>query len=98
MVQENSPLLRNQLTKKQAEFWGLIIIICTVTALVILMIDFSIKGAIVEQALELRKAINEFGLKTGANNSAQHHISHDGALPGDLVDYGDAGVEASAAV
>jgi hypothetical protein len=52
-----------EMNKKQAEFWGLIIGMMIAVALVILVIDYGIKTAILEESTRLRLVIE--GEKSG---------------------------------
>lgn len=77
------------LSKKQAEFWAALIIICTIVAVLILLIDFSIKTAILQESTKLRLMIEEweraggFDRKantTGATNDAPIDSPNAGSL------------------
>jgi hypothetical protein len=83
-----------QMSKKQAEFFALIILICTVTAAFILIIDYQIKGAILEQATRLRKMIED-GQTTAAANGYRpgNNLANEPAYPADMVGSRDAGME-----
>lgn len=83
------------MSRKQAQFFAGIIIICTVVAALILVIDYQIKGAIIEQANRLRKEIEGFGQKPTAagSNRPAHNPDHHVSYPSDLVRSGDAGME-----
>jgi hypothetical protein len=48
------------LTRKQAEFWAILIIACTIVAIAVLLIDFGIKTAILEESVKLRLKIEEW--------------------------------------
>lgn len=75
------------MSRKQAQFFAGIIIICTVVAALILVIDYQIKGAIIEQANRLRKEIENFGQKPAATSGHgfAHNSGDDLAYPSDLV-------------
>lgn len=80
------------MSKKQAEFFALLILICTVTAAFILLIDFQIKGAILEESNRMRRAIEQHatsanGVRPGNNGS------NDTDYPADLVRGGTTIVE-----
>jgi hypothetical protein len=75
-----------EMTKKQAEFWAFIIIICSMTALAILIVDFGIKSAILEESTRLRLTIEEHSghkrqksddSRTANDPSDDSHISGD---------------------
>lgn len=76
------------MTKKQAEFWAFIIIMCTMAAFAILIVDFGIKSAILEESIRLRLIIEEHsGHKlsqpndSGATNDAPDNPS----FPSDVL-------------
>jgi hypothetical protein len=49
-----------QLTKKQMEFWTIILVLCIGTAIAVLLLDFGIKAAILEESTRLRLRIEEW--------------------------------------
>lgn len=79
-----------QASNKQLEFWGMLIFICTMTAIFVLVIDMTIKGAILEESNALRRVIEEDyrgqgrAKATDGGNSNDSHINP--SLPSDLVD------------
>lgn len=85
------------MSKKQAEFFAILILICTVTAAAILVIDFQIKGAILEESNRMRKAIEGWqnGQRPAAANGHRPSgdTSNDPSYPSDLVGGGATGVE-----
>ena len=86
-----------ELSKKQLEFFAWLILICTVTAIIVLAIDYQIKGAILEQSNALRREIEAWrsGQSTAPTdgNRSDNHAGNDPAFPADLVDSGATGVE-----
>jgi hypothetical protein len=56
-----------QLTKRQMEFWTLILVLCIGTAVVVLLLDFGIKAAILEESTRLRLRIEEWERQNGRN-------------------------------
>lgn len=85
------------MSKKQAQFFAGLILICTVTAALVLVIDYQIKGAILEQANRLRLEIEgwqrgQSTAATGSHGSGNHTDNHV-SYPSDLVDSGNARVE-----
>jgi hypothetical protein len=56
-----------QLSRKQLEFFGVIIVICTIISAVILLIDFGIKTAILEESVRLRLKIEQWERVNGLN-------------------------------
>ncbi len=87
------------MSKRQAEFFTVLIIIATLTAAAILVIDFQIKGAILEQASRFRQQYEEWqnGQSSArpANSRADYHRADNGAYPSDMVASGNAGMEAA---
>lgn len=87
------------MSKKQAQFFAGLIIICTITAALVLVIDYQIKGAILEQANRLRLEIE--GWQRGQNpaaasgNRSDSDAGNDVSYPSDLVDSGTTRVETS---
>lgn len=85
------------MSKKQAEFFATIILVCTITAVLVLAIDYQIKGAILEQSNKLRLDMERFlngqsTAATGSHRSGNHTDNHV-SYPSDLVDSGNARVE-----
>ena len=76
------------MSKKQAEFFAYLILICTVTAILVLVIDYSIKGAILQESNALRRVIEGHGQGTKATNSdgSSANATDNVAYPADLVD------------
>lgn len=87
------------MSRKQAQFFAGLIIICTITAALVLVIDYQIKGAILEQANKLRHEIE--GWQRGQNpastsgNRLDSHPDNHVPYPSHLVDSGTTRVEAS---
>lgn len=85
------------MSKKQAEFFTILIVICTVTAALILAIDFQIKGAILEESTRMRKDIERYlnGQRSAPANGRGpfRNSDNDPAYPSDLVASGTTGVE-----
>jgi hypothetical protein len=48
-----------EMTKKQTEFWAFIIMICLAVSIAVLLVDFGIKAAILEESTKLRLLIEE---------------------------------------
>jgi hypothetical protein len=78
-----------EMNKKQAEFWGLIIGMMIAVALVILIIDYGIKTAILEESTRLRLIIE--GEKRGQKpvstdaNGVGDDLLHNPALSSDVL-------------
>jgi hypothetical protein len=84
------------MSKKQAEFFTVLILICTVTAAAILIIDYQIKGAILEESNRMRKELERYYGQRPAAASGRRpdsDTSHDLSYPSDLVGSGTTGVE-----
>lgn len=91
--------MNSDMSKKQAQFFAGLILICTITAALVLVIDYQIKGAILEQANRLRLEIEDWqrgqGTKTTGSNRPDNHAGNDVSYPADLVHSGTTGVEAN---
>ena len=88
------------MSKKQAEFFTALIIICTVTAALILVIDYQIKGAILEESNRMRKDLEtHYGQRTAAANGGRfdRNPGDNPAYPSDLVGSGTTGMEETSA-
>lgn len=78
-----------QLTKKQLEFWTFIIVMALAASIAVLLIDFTIKTAILEESNKLRLVIE--GWQGGQNrqatdaNGAVADPDNDAAIPGDVL-------------
>lgn len=61
-----------QLTKKQMEFWTFVLILCIGVSLLVMLIDFGIKAAILEESTRLRLRIEEWdnGRKSAETNAS----------------------------
>jgi hypothetical protein len=85
------------MSKKQAEFFTVLILICTVTAAAILIIDYQIKGAILEESNRMRREIEGYysGQRAtpAGGNRPDRDSGNDVSYPSDLVDSGTTGVE-----
>jgi hypothetical protein len=57
-----------QLTKRQMEFWTLILVLCIGTAIVVLLLDFGIKAAILEESTRMRLKIEEWERLNGRHS------------------------------
>jgi hypothetical protein len=77
-----------EMTKKQAEFWAFIIIMCTMAAIAILLVDFGIKSAILEESTRLRLTIEEHsGRQRQETNAsgASDDAPNDPPFPSDVL-------------
>lgn len=88
---------------RKLELLAALIAICTLTAAVILIIDYQIKGAIIGQATRTREAVENWEREHGRGNAQPDYLrnNRNGSghrdLPGDLVYSRDARLEKGAA-
>jgi hypothetical protein len=94
-------LLLVELSKKQAEFWAFIIIMCTAAAIAVLLLDFGIKSAILEESTRLRLLIEGEEVRRSGHkraeanaNGATNDAPHDAAIPSDVLVVDPLGMEA----
>lgn len=86
-----------ELNKKQLEFWAFIVIMALAASIAVLLIDFQIKTAILEESNRLRLTIE--GWQGGQNrqaanaNGAVPDASNDAAIPGDVLVVDPPGME-----
>jgi hypothetical protein len=89
------------MSKKQLEFFSALIWIAVVTAVIILAIDFQIKGSILEQATNFRRQYEEWQRgQTRAATASQrpdNHGTNNPPYPSDMVSGGNALVEKASA-
>lgn len=81
-----------EMSKKQAEFWVALIVLCIIFAVAILLVDFGIKAAILEESTRLRLTIEDEEVRrsgrntTGANAvGIDNDRSNDPAFPADVL-------------
>lgn len=88
-----------QLTKRQLEFWSFVIILCLSVSVLVLIIDFGIKAAILEESLRLRVKIDEWEVANGRRPKApdDRGIDDDNTvntdIPGDVLVVDTPGME-----
>lgn len=63
-----------QLTKKQMEFWTVILVLCLGTAFLVLVIDFGIKAAILEESNRLRLKIEGWEVANGRGTAETNAV------------------------
>jgi len=86
------------LNKKQLEFWAFIIIMALGASIAVLLIDFSIKTAILEESNKLRLVIE--GWQGGQHRQATNangvvpNPDNDAPIPGDVLVVDPPGMEA----
>ena len=90
-----------QMTKKQAEFWVALLVLCIIVAVAVLLVDFGIKAAILEESNKLRLTIEgiERGQSAGgaAQDRADNNTSNDATISSDVLVGDTPGMEAGSA-
>lgn len=87
------------MSKKQAEFWVALIVMCIIFAIAILLVDFGIKAAILEESNRLRLVIEEEVRTSGRNATGANagRAANDGnnhpAFPADVLVEHSTGME-----
>ncbi len=77
-----------EMTRKQAEFWTVLLFLCVIAATAILMLDFGIKAAILEESTRLRLLIEAHSGKVAgpANaNGVANDAPDNTPVPGDVL-------------
>jgi hypothetical protein len=90
--------MMGEMSKKQIEFFVILIWLAVLTAIAILVIDFQIKGAIVEQAIKLREVVNGQKGEATASQRSDNNGTNNPPYPSNMVDSGHAGMEAGSAI
>jgi hypothetical protein len=90
--------MMGEMSKKQIEFFVILIWLAVLTAIAILVIDFQIKGAIVEQAIKLREVVNGQKGETTASQRSDNNGTNNSPYPSDMVGSGHAGMEAGSTI
>jgi hypothetical protein len=79
-----------ELSRKQTEFWAVVLIVCLVTAVAVTLLDFSIKASILEESNALRIEIERWYRgrlgETTAQNGDDTNSRIDAPFPGDVLD------------
>ena len=87
-----------ELNKKQTEFWAVILIICLVVSAAIMLVDFQIKQAILEESSRLRMSLEAWEVRTSGLRTGQDRASDDSAnhttIPGSVLVDQPTGMEA----
>lgn len=77
-----------EMTRKQAEFWTVLLFLCVIAATAILMLDFGIKAAILEESTRLRLLIEAHSGKVAGPANA-NRVANDAPdntpVPGDVL-------------
>jgi|SRR5215475_8370821 len=78
-----------ELNRKQTEFWAVILIICLVVSAAIMLVDFQIKQAILEESTRLRVALEEWEVRYSGLRASQNRATNDSAdnptIPGTVL-------------
>lgn len=78
-----------ELNKRQTEFWAVILIICLVVSAAIMLVDFQIKQAILEESSRLRLDIEAWEVRTSGLRTGQDRANADSdkhaTIPGSLL-------------
>jgi hypothetical protein len=87
-----------ELNRKQLEFWTFTIVLCLILTFTVLLVDFGIKAAILEESAKLRLAIEEAKLRgqrpSAANESGTATLnSDDASIPSDVLVVDATGME-----
>ena len=64
------------MSKKQAEFWVALIVLCTIFAVAILLVDFGIKSAILEESNRLRIKIEDWERANGRGTAGANEVGN----------------------
>lgn len=74
---------------KKTEFWAVVLIVCLVVSVAVMLVDFGIKSAILEESNRLRRVIEEHQIGQRTAAATQAGTSHDGSVdypfPSDLL-------------
>lgn len=75
-----------QLTKRQLEFWAFVIVLCLSVSIAVLLIDFGIKAAILEESVRLRVKIDQWEVANGQRPASTNDsgIDNDSSVDDDL--------------
>lgn len=73
------------MSKKQAEFWVALLVLCIIFALAIMLVDFGIKSSILEESNRLFRKIEswerENGRDTAGTNAVGNNDDRDNDIP-----------------
>lgn len=80
---------------KKENLWAVIILLCTLTAIVVLVIDYQTKNSLLAEAKKLKEVIENgrFAEET-ARKRAYSDSANNGRIPEPMVYNGNAGMEA----
>lgn len=80
-----------EMSKKQAEFWVALLVLCIIFALAIMLVDFGIKSAILEESNTLRLKIEEWEIRNGRESAGANAVgiaddsNNDSPIPSDVL-------------
>jgi hypothetical protein len=89
-----------EMTNKSTKFWTMMLLMVLGMSVLVLMIDFSIKGAILEESLKLRREIQGWKATNGtkpegrADFPGPSHRPDDSPILGDVLAVKPTGMEA----
>lgn len=87
-----------EMNKRQVEFWGVTLLICLVVSVAIMIVDFQIKQAILEESTRLRLSIEEWEVRKSGLRADKVRATDDSAnhttIPGYVLVEPTAGMEA----
>ena len=72
------------LTKKQLEFWTIALLFCIGISVLILLVDFGIKAAILEESTRLRIKIEEWESGRGPAKANASGVGNDTSIDSDI--------------
>ena len=68
-----------ELNKKQTEFWTVLLIVCLVVSVAIMLVDFQIKQAILEESTRLKLVIEEWEVRYSGHRQDNQRTTNDSA-------------------
>jgi hypothetical protein len=63
-----------EMSKKQAEFWVALLVLCLIFAVAITLVDYGIKASILEQSNRIRLLIEEWEINHGRNATGANEV------------------------
>jgi hypothetical protein len=89
-----------EISKKQAEFWAFVLMMCIAVSCVVLLVDFGIKAAILEESNKLRLTIEEEEVRRSGRRREEANANGivpdapvDAPIPGHVLVVDAAGME-----
>lgn len=73
-----------QVTKRQAEFYTVILVLCIIVGAAIMLVDYGIKAAILEESNRLRRAIESWENGRSAEKTATGRADNDATVDGPI--------------